>query len=165
MDVSTHSDSAIDNRISHRRDHSTSSTITSPVTGHIPLADSSQQLIVDSSIGGSVGELGSETQRNHRQLYGASSTLRARISPGEWFAMFVLCFVNLINYMDRFTIAGKYRDILTIDRLTIGYYLYFFKFQIIFQTIPYFLYAVGLHFVFDLNSITTSLEHLKQVCF
>lgn len=25
----------------------------------------------------------------------------------EWVAVFVLCFVNLINYMDRFTIAGK----------------------------------------------------------
>lgn len=30
-----------------------------------------------------------------------------RVSAVEWFAMFVLCFVNLINYMDRFTIAGK----------------------------------------------------------
>lgn len=111
MDVSTHSDTAIDNRIHHRRDHSTSSTITSPVTGNIPSADSSQQLIVDSH-GGSLddsigGELGaSNQQRQHRQMYGGS-TLRARVSPAEWFAMFVLCFVNLINYMDRFTIAGE----------------------------------------------------------
>lgn len=25
----------------------------------------------------------------------------------EWIAVFILCFVNLINYMDRFTIAGE----------------------------------------------------------
>lgn len=25
----------------------------------------------------------------------------------EWTAVFILCFVNLINYMDRFTIAGE----------------------------------------------------------
>lgn len=106
MDGTTHSESAIDNRNNHRRDHSTSSTITSPVTGNIPSADSSQQLIVD-SLGDSVGELGgADQQRQHRQLYGAS-TLRGRVSPAEWFAMFVLCFVNLINYMDRFTIAGE----------------------------------------------------------
>lgn len=27
----------------------------------------------------------------------------------EWVAVFVLCFVNLINYMDRFTIAGEFQ--------------------------------------------------------
>lgn len=25
----------------------------------------------------------------------------------EWIIIFILCFVNLINYMDRFTLAGK----------------------------------------------------------
>lgn len=29
------------------------------------------------------------------------------ISRGDWITVAVLCFVNLINYMDRFTIAGK----------------------------------------------------------
>lgn len=29
------------------------------------------------------------------------------ISRSQWFTVAVLCFVNLINYMDRFTIAGK----------------------------------------------------------
>lgn len=29
------------------------------------------------------------------------------VRASEWFAVSVLCFVNLINYMDRFTIAGK----------------------------------------------------------
>jgi hypothetical protein len=30
-----------------------------------------------------------------------------RVSVGEWLTIIILCFVNLINYMDRFTIAGK----------------------------------------------------------
>jgi hypothetical protein len=29
------------------------------------------------------------------------------ISAGEWLTIIILCYVNLINYMDRFTIAGK----------------------------------------------------------
>lgn len=28
----------------------------------------------------------------------------------EWLAVLILCFVNLINYMDRFTIAGKFSN-------------------------------------------------------
>lgn len=40
--------------------------------------------------------------RNSHQYNGLSS-----ITYSEWFAVGVLCFVNLINYMDRFTIAGK----------------------------------------------------------
>lgn len=26
----------------------------------------------------------------------------------EWIIVFILCFVNLINYMDRFTLAGEF---------------------------------------------------------
>jgi hypothetical protein len=29
------------------------------------------------------------------------------MSVGEWLTIAILCYVNLINYMDRFTIAGK----------------------------------------------------------
>lgn len=29
------------------------------------------------------------------------------VTKGQWFTVAVLCFINLINYMDRFTIAGK----------------------------------------------------------
>lgn len=28
----------------------------------------------------------------------------------EWIAVLILCFVNLINYMDRYTIAGKFHS-------------------------------------------------------
>lgn len=40
--------------------------------------------------------------QNSHQYNGMSS-----ITYSEWFVVGVLCFVNLINYMDRFTIAGK----------------------------------------------------------
>lgn len=29
------------------------------------------------------------------------------VTSSQWFTVAVLCFINLINYMDRFTIAGK----------------------------------------------------------
>lgn len=36
-----------------------------------------------------------------------SSNSSGRVSRTAWFTVIVLCFVNLINYMDRFTIAGR----------------------------------------------------------
>jgi len=30
------------------------------------------------------------------------------VGRSQWFTVIVLCFVNLINYMDRFTIAGEF---------------------------------------------------------
>lgn len=42
------------------------------------------------------------SSRNSHQYNGLRS-----ITYTEWFSVGVLCFVNLINYMDRFTIAGK----------------------------------------------------------
>ncbi|XP_012225407.1 protein spinster isoform X2 [Linepithema humile] len=38
------------------------------------------------------------------------SELRS-VSAGDWITVSVLCFVNLINYMDRFTVAGVLTDI------------------------------------------------------
>lgn len=31
-----------------------------------------------------------------------------KVTLSEWITIIILCFVNLINYMDRFTIAGEY---------------------------------------------------------
>lgn len=42
------------------------------------------------------------SSRTSHQYDGFSS-----ITLQEWFTVSVLCFVNLINYMDRFTIAGE----------------------------------------------------------
>ncbi|EAT39875.1 AAEL008356-PA [Aedes aegypti] len=41
-----------------------------------------------------------------------SSTGTGRVSRTAWFTVIVLCFVNLINYMDRFTIAGRWQGCL-----------------------------------------------------
>lgn len=72
--------------------------------GGIPSADSSQQLMIDNeSVTASLDSRG-EPRRNSRQYDGFWG-----ISSSEWFTVGVLCFVNLINYMDRFTIAGEYR--------------------------------------------------------
>ncbi|XP_067632578.1 protein spinster isoform X1 [Eurosta solidaginis] len=65
------------------------------VEASLPATCSSQQLMPPSSDTDSVG-----TQR--------PST---GITKTQWFTVAVLCFVNLINYMDRFTIAGVLTDI------------------------------------------------------
>ncbi|CAH1963060.1 unnamed protein product [Acanthoscelides obtectus] len=54
----------------------------------IPQNNSQQELVRDAE------EAGEENERSLRDL-----------KFREWVAVFVLCFVNLINYMDRFTIA------------------------------------------------------------
>lgn len=64
----------------------------------IPSTDSSQHLIADTESASSINT----SVSNSRQYNGTGS-----VQYAEWFAMIVLCFVNLINYMDRFTIAGK----------------------------------------------------------
>lgn len=58
------------------------------------------------SIDGDIGDDKRPSSRNSHQYEGLSS-----VTYSEWFAVGVLCFVNLINYMDRFTIAGKFYSI------------------------------------------------------
>lgn len=51
-------------------------------------------------------------EEDHRRVN--SQTQRSSgfsdVSSKMWFTVGVLCFINLINYMDRFTIAGKYAE-------------------------------------------------------
>lgn len=86
----------------------------------LPSTNSSQQLMggdtesVTASIAGSstmdgrgasnasLDTIKRPSSRTSHQYDGLSS-----ITLQEWFTVSVLCFVNLINYMDRFTIAGK----------------------------------------------------------
>ncbi|EDW74346.2 uncharacterized protein Dwil_GK21866, isoform B [Drosophila willistoni] len=94
--------------------------------GSIPVTDSSQQLM-PASDSDSIEE---EQQRlhggrtidlHHAGIGGggvggggvASSAPRSlsSVSRSDWFTVIVLCFVNLINYMDRFTIAGVLKDV------------------------------------------------------
>lgn len=60
------------------------------VEASLPATCSSQQLMPSSSDTDSVGVQPPTTG----------------ITRTQWFTVVVLCFVNLINYMDRFTIAG-----------------------------------------------------------
>lgn len=82
--------------------------------GNLPTTYSSQQLMggdaesvtasleTGSTIDDRCGPDGRPGSRNSRQYDGLGA-----IGYTEWFTVGVLCFVNLINYMDRFTIAGK----------------------------------------------------------
>lgn len=79
------------------------------VPGHIPTTNSSEELMPhgggssDSEEGGSCVESG--------KVANPSIVVRtSAISKKEMFTVFVLCFVNLINYMDRLTIAGECLD-------------------------------------------------------
>lgn len=88
------------------------------ITVNLPSTNSSQQLMsgdaesvtasLDASStldgAGCSDENKRPSSRNSRQYDGFGS-----ITYSEWFTVGVLCFVNLINYMDRFTIAGKSR--------------------------------------------------------
>lgn len=87
---------------------------------NLPSTNSSQQLMsgdsesVTASIAGSstidgrgasnasLDTIKRPSSRTSHQYDGLST-----ITLQEWFTVSVLCFVNLINYMDRFTIAGE----------------------------------------------------------
>ena len=72
----------------------------------IPSTNSSQQLVPTDteSVSASI-----EDQESPHRTRGSNDDLNttSSISLSDWFTVGVLCFVNLINYMDRFTIAGK----------------------------------------------------------
>jgi len=73
---------------------------------NIPSTHSSQQLMTDGeSVSGDIEEVEkspNRRNRSHSERLGLGS-----VTSKEWFTVAVLCFINLINYMDRFTIAGK----------------------------------------------------------
>lgn len=71
----------------------------------LPSTHSSQQLMPTDSE--SVTTSLDETSSSRRPRDSSSPGLFG-ISARNWFTVGVLCFVNLINYMDRFTIAGKF---------------------------------------------------------
>ncbi|XP_055916682.1 protein spinster isoform X2 [Eupeodes corollae] len=71
--------------------------------GGIPSAYSSQKLMPTDS--------NSNSSEENMEQPARIPAIRSTISYKEWFTVGVLCFVNLINYMDRFTIAGVLTDI------------------------------------------------------
>lgn len=50
----------------------------------------------------------SQNTSRERQIKGTMFSDLKLISKSDWITVCVLCFVNLINYMDRFTVAGMY---------------------------------------------------------
>uniref|UniRef100_A0A1A9ZRF4 Major facilitator superfamily (MFS) profile domain-containing protein n=1 Tax=Glossina pallidipes TaxID=7398 RepID=A0A1A9ZRF4_GLOPL len=82
--------------------------------GALPTTYSSQQLMQSSdseSVGnGGDGRAAGGVDNNENRNHGTPLRL-CHVSRSQWFTVTVLCFVNLINYMDRFTIAGVLEDI------------------------------------------------------
>lgn len=74
--------------------------------GRLPpmTTESSQQLIIDTVSLNTPSQ--DSPERDDRASRQYDIGLRS-VRPREWGTVAVLCFVNLINYMDRFTIAGK----------------------------------------------------------
>ena len=71
---------------------------------NIPSTHSSQQLMnADAESVLTEEDAKSLSRRTRLTESGFSS-----VTPTQWFTVAVLCFINLINYMDRFTIAGKW---------------------------------------------------------
>lgn len=75
----------------------------------LPSTHSSQQLIQ--------GDTGSVTTAEETPVVTKEYTVKT-ISAKHWFTVGVLCFVNLINYMDRYTIAGVLDEIQHHFKLT-----------------------------------------------
>lgn len=61
----------------------------------IPTLESSQTVV-------SVSTLNSQNSSSNK----SDVNLIPRISTKQWISVAILCFVNLINYMDRYTMAG-----------------------------------------------------------
>ncbi|XP_052893687.1 protein spinster isoform X2 [Anopheles moucheti] len=98
------------------------SGIQSNPAGKIPATNSQQRLMpTDSdSVTSSMdeGELQVARGNQHDEDTDTTTTATGTIGANAWFTVLVLCFVNLINYMDRFTIAGVLTEIQ--DHFNIG---------------------------------------------
>uniref|UniRef100_A0AAG5DHL2 Major facilitator superfamily (MFS) profile domain-containing protein n=1 Tax=Anopheles atroparvus TaxID=41427 RepID=A0AAG5DHL2_ANOAO len=93
--------------------------IQSNPAGKIPATNSQQRLMptdsdsVSSSMDMDEGDIEVAHRRGHRHEDDSVTvtTTSGTIGANAWFTVGVLCFVNLINYMDRFTIAGVLTEI------------------------------------------------------
>lgn len=74
---------------------------------NIPSTHSSQQLMNNSDAESVLTEEDVKSL-SRRSRQGEVQGGFQSVSSKEWFTVGVLCFINLINYMDRFTIAGEY---------------------------------------------------------
>lgn len=74
---------------------------------NIPSTYSSQQLMNNQDGESIITDLEDTKSLGRRSRENGNNGFRD-VSSKEWFTVAVLCFINLINYMDRFTIAGKF---------------------------------------------------------
>lgn len=72
---------------------------------NIPSTHSSQQLMSPDAESVLTEEDAKSLQRRTRQAEASGGF--SSVTRTQWFTVAVLCFINLINYMDRFTIAGE----------------------------------------------------------
>ncbi|XP_052842870.1 protein spinster isoform X3 [Drosophila gunungcola] len=84
----------------------------------LPVTYSSQQLMPSDSDSMEEERHRLRTHHHHHhqlaEIHPPSAAVPSRLSSvarSHWFTVTVLCFVNLINYMDRFTIAGVLTDV------------------------------------------------------
>uniref|UniRef100_A0A8D8NE94 Protein spinster n=1 Tax=Culex pipiens TaxID=7175 RepID=A0A8D8NE94_CULPI len=89
--------------------------VTGNPAGKIPATNSQQRLMPgdSDSVSSSLDEGDPEAPPGGGRLEDDEVTVASstQVSATAWFTVGVLCFVNLINYMDRFTIAGVLTDI------------------------------------------------------
>ncbi|XP_038117833.1 protein spinster isoform X1 [Culex quinquefasciatus] len=89
--------------------------VTANPAGKIPATNSQQRLMPgdSDSVSSSLDEGDPEAPPGGGRLEDDEVTVASstQVSATAWFTVGVLCFVNLINYMDRFTIAGVLTDI------------------------------------------------------
>lgn len=89
--------------------------VTGNPAGKIPATNSQQRLMPgdSDSVSSSLDEGDQEAPPGGGRLEDDEVTVASssQVSATAWFTVGVLCFVNLINYMDRFTIAGVLTDI------------------------------------------------------
>lgn len=113
-------------KISHSPEESQESSEEMDVgVSNIPSSQSSAQLIRN-NLGNSVSSVENENDNDVENVVDKRPGSRSRldssarvgyssVSSKEWFTVAVLCFINLINYMDRFTIAGKTKTLLHLQ--------------------------------------------------
>lgn len=99
-------DNIMDNPAMTRNAGSVHDSLDRTGAGTLPATYSSQQLMPpwDSD---SIEE-GERFRSDALPTVNCTTESMLRITRSQWFTVGVLCFVNLINYMDRFTIAGTY---------------------------------------------------------
>lgn len=79
-------------------------TMASNVVSPIPSTYSSQHLMSPDS----ESVITEEDRKSLRQRDSEVDQTFSTVTSSQWFTVAVLCFINLINYMDRFTIAGEF---------------------------------------------------------